>query len=172
MSKKSKAKPFLTIDSELLSVSNKCEKLWDQSGKKTARAFLKRTVSFLDLTRGLGSSQKLVRRKTLFLLALFGSKRAVPALAQILQCDNCPVVRHEAAYFLGTLKLQDAIAPLTAALRTDEDMLVRHEAAEALGDLGFPEALPTLQRARRQGNRAVRLTAEIACNQLKPRRQN
>jgi deoxyhypusine monooxygenase len=154
-------------DKFLVGIASECERMWDISGKHAAQQYLSNHCTLKEIRPGLSSKTKLVRRKSLFLIALASPADAVRLLGEMLENDDCPVVRHEAAYFLGTLKVRRALKPLARALDSDEDDLVRHEAAEALGDLGFAEALPVLKRACLSTNRAVRLTAEIACGQLR-----
>uniref|UniRef100_A0A3Q1HJJ4 Deoxyhypusine hydroxylase n=1 Tax=Anabas testudineus TaxID=64144 RepID=A0A3Q1HJJ4_ANATE len=91
---------------------------------------------------------------------------AVLALGDGLQCSSA-LFRHEIGYVLGQMQHPAAIPALSAALEcSSENPMVRHEAAEALGAIGKGECMTVLQHYRRDKERVVKESCEVALDML------
>ncbi|KAM9796088.1 deoxyhypusine hydroxylase [Syngnathus typhle] len=106
------------------------------------------------------------RYRAMFALRNLGSREAVLALGDGLQCSSA-LFRHEIGYVLGQMQHPAAVPALSAVLeRGGESAMVRHEAAEALGSIGQDECLAVLQRFRGDGERVVKESCEVALDML------
>lgn len=106
------------------------------------------------------------RYRAMFALRNLGSKEAVLALGDGLQCSSA-LFRHEIGYVLGQMQHPASVPALCAALeRLEENPMVRHEAAEALGSIGRDECLAVLQRHRGDRERVVKESCEVALDML------
>lgn len=75
--------------------------------------------------------------------------------------------RHEIGYVLGQIQHEASIPQLRAALeKTDESAMVRHECAEALGSIGKEACLQILERYRKDQERVVKESCEVALDML------
>jgi HEAT repeat protein len=150
----------------VVEVAQKCEEIWNDSGRTAARRFAEENTALGDLRRSLTNGNSLERTKALYLMSLWEPSIVLEDFWTTLNTDSCPIVRHEAAYFLGTMRTQQAIDYLGQALLTDTDELVRHEAAEAIGEIGSELGLSWLQEAARDQSPLVVQTVNIAVNHI------
>lgn len=106
------------------------------------------------------------RYRAMFALRNLGNEEAVLALGDGLQCSSA-LFRHEIGYVLGQMQHPAAVPALSAALESpSENPMVRHEAAEALGSIGKEDCLAVLQRYRRDRERVVKESCEVALDML------
>ncbi|XP_041862996.1 deoxyhypusine hydroxylase [Melanotaenia boesemani] len=106
------------------------------------------------------------RYRAMFALRNIGTEEAVVALGDGLQCSSA-LFRHEIGYVLGQMQHPAAVPALRAALeRSGENPMVRHEAAEALGSIGKEECLAVLQCYRKDKERVVKESCEVALDML------
>ncbi|XP_016350517.1 deoxyhypusine hydroxylase-like [Sinocyclocheilus anshuiensis] len=106
------------------------------------------------------------RYRAMFALRNLGTEEAVLALGDGLQCSSA-LFRHEIGYVLGQIKHEASIPQLQAALeKTDENAMVRHECAEALGSIGKETCLQILERYRKDQERVVKESCEVALDML------
>lgn len=106
------------------------------------------------------------RYRAMFALRNQGTTEAVLALGDGLQCSSA-LFRHEIGYVLGQVQHEASIPQLQAALeREDESPMVRHECAEALGSIGRQECLEVLEKYRRDRERVVKESCEVALDML------
>ncbi|XP_034529110.1 deoxyhypusine hydroxylase [Notolabrus celidotus] len=106
------------------------------------------------------------RYRAMFALRNLGNEEAALALGDGLQCSSA-LFRHEIGYVLGQMQHPAAVPALSAALeRPGESPMVRHEAAEALGSIGKDECLAVLQRFRKDTERVVKESCEVALDML------
>ncbi|XP_049577054.1 deoxyhypusine hydroxylase [Syngnathus scovelli] len=106
------------------------------------------------------------RYRAMFALRNLGSREAVLALGDGLQCSSA-LFRHEIGYVLGQMQHPAAVPALSAVLECGgESAMVRHEAAEALGSIGQDECLAVLQRFRGDAERVVKESCEVALDML------
>ncbi len=83
-----------------------------------------------------------------------------------LQCSSA-LFRHEIGYVLGQIQHEASIPQLQAALeKTDESAMVRHECAEALGSIGKEVCLQILEHYRKDQERVVKESCEVALDML------
>ena len=146
----------------IVSLAQTCERIWNDSGRNAATHFALKNTDLATLRAALQEGDELVRTKALHLMSFWPSEEVISDLSVALQCDPCPVVRHEAAYFLGITHEPNALTALGNSMLTDGDELVRHEAAEAIGELGIVEGLFWLNKARTDSSALVRKTVQIA----------
>ncbi|XP_067086678.1 deoxyhypusine hydroxylase [Osmerus mordax] len=107
------------------------------------------------------------RYRAMFALRNLGTKEAVLALGDGLQCGSA-LFRHEIAYVLGQVQHEASVPQLRAALeRQDESPMVRHECAEALGSIGRQECMEVLETHRRDQERVVKESCEVALDMLR-----
>jgi deoxyhypusine monooxygenase len=155
-----------------VTLAHDCELMWNDRGRTNARGYALMNVGIADLIDTLGSSDRLLRVKALFVLSFFETSLIIEAVKNTLKNDECPIVRHEAAYFLGNMQCQEAIDCLGEALINDQNEIVRHEAAEALGEIGTAAAIFWLQKAKLDPSNIVRDTVLIAESLVKSRNEN
>ncbi|XP_030639988.1 deoxyhypusine hydroxylase isoform X1 [Chanos chanos] len=106
------------------------------------------------------------RYRAMFALRNLGTKEAVLALGDGLQCGSA-LFRHEIGYVLGQIQHEASIPQLQAALeREDENPMVRHECAEALGSIGKEACFQILERYRKDQERVVKESCEVALDML------
>nr|XP_020476545.1 deoxyhypusine hydroxylase [Monopterus albus]XP_020476546.1 deoxyhypusine hydroxylase [Monopterus albus] len=106
------------------------------------------------------------RYRAMFALRNLGSKEAVLALGDGLQCSSA-LFRHEIGYVLGQMQHPAAVPALCAALEcASENPMVRHEAAEALGSIGREECLAVLHLYCGDRERVVKESCEVALDML------
>ncbi|HKU73789.1 MAG TPA: HEAT repeat domain-containing protein [Pyrinomonadaceae bacterium] len=146
----------------IVSLAQRCESIWNKSGRDAAKQFATSEITVEVLRKALAAGDALVRTKVLHMMSLWKSNEVLADLTAALRSDPCPIVRHEAAYFLGITRDPAAISALGHSLINDADELVRHEAAEALGETGLKEGLIWLEQARTDVSPLVRKTVEIA----------
>ncbi|XP_050973967.1 deoxyhypusine hydroxylase [Labeo rohita] len=115
----------------------------------------------------LDESQSLFDRyRAMFALRNLGTEEAVLALGDGLQCSSA-LFRHEIGYVLGQIQHEASIPQLQAALeKMDENAMVRHECAEALGSIGKEACLQILERYRKDQERVVKESCEVALDML------
>ncbi|KAG9293189.1 hypothetical protein G9A89_010526 [Geosiphon pyriformis] len=102
------------------------------------------------------------RYRAMFALRNIGDTQAVLALAEGLN-DPSALFRHEIAYVFGQLQSPDSVPALIKTLEnTSEVYMVRHEAAEALGSIATSQCLPILQKFRKDKDRVVKESCEVA----------
>lgn len=83
-----------------------------------------------------------------------------------LQCSSA-LFRHEIGYVLGQIQHPASIPQLQAALELDgENAMVRHECAEALGSIGKEECMKILEHYRKDAERVVKESCEVALDML------
>lgn len=112
------------------------------------------------------SESMFMRYRALFSLRNHGGRDAALALATGLK-DSSALFKHEIAYVLGQMKEPAAIPALTQSLRDlSENAMVRHECAEALGSIATEECMVTLEEFRRDEERVVRESCEVAMDML------
>ncbi|KAL1022913.1 hypothetical protein UPYG_G00034130 [Umbra pygmaea] len=106
------------------------------------------------------------RYKAMFALRNLGTEEAVLALGDGLQCSSA-LFRHEIGYVLGQIQHPASIPQLQAGLERDEEnAMVRHECAEALGAIGKEECMKILERYRKDKERVVKESCEVALDML------
>ncbi|XP_060934175.1 deoxyhypusine hydroxylase [Limanda limanda] len=106
------------------------------------------------------------RYRAMFALRNLGNEEAVLALGDGLQCSSA-LFRHEIGYVLGQMQHPASVPALSAALESaGENPMVRHEAAEALGSIGKEDCLAVLQRYRKDSERVVKESCEVALDML------
>ncbi|KAM9480287.1 deoxyhypusine hydroxylase-like isoform 2-T2 [Salvelinus alpinus] len=106
------------------------------------------------------------RYRAMFALRNLGTEEAVLALGDGLQCSSA-LFRHEIGYVLGQIQHPASIPQLQAALELDgENAMVRHECAEALGSIGKEECMKILERYRKDAERVVKESCEVALDML------
>lgn len=106
------------------------------------------------------------RYRAMFALRNLGTEEAVLALGDGLQCSSA-LFRHEIGYVLGQIQHEASIPQLQAALeKADENAMVRHECAEALGSIGKEACLQILERYRKDQERVVKESCEVALDML------
>ncbi|XP_071010207.1 deoxyhypusine hydroxylase [Oncorhynchus clarkii lewisi] len=106
------------------------------------------------------------RYRAMFALRNLGTEEAVLALGDGLQCSSA-LFRHEIGYVLGQIQHPASIPQLQAALELDgENAMVRHECAEALGSIGKEECMKILERYRKDTERVVKESCEVALDML------
>ncbi|XP_051509931.1 deoxyhypusine hydroxylase-like [Myxocyprinus asiaticus] len=106
------------------------------------------------------------RYRAMFALRNLGTEEAVLALGDGLQCSSA-LFRHEIGYVLGQIQHEASIPQLQAALeKEDENPMVRHECAEALGSIGKEACLKILERYRKDQERVVKESCEVALDML------
>ncbi|XP_016327099.1 deoxyhypusine hydroxylase isoform X1 [Sinocyclocheilus anshuiensis] len=106
------------------------------------------------------------RYRAMFALRNLGTEEAVLVLGDGLQCSSA-LFRHEIGYVLGQIQHEASIPQLQAALeKTDENAMVRHECAEALGSIGKEACLQILERYRKDQERVVKESCEVALDML------
>lgn len=113
------------------------------------------SVSLEKLKSLLTDSSPLVRIETLEVLASFGDKDALPAIAQLLN-DADPLVRASAARSIATLGGLSYIRAIEDALGSEKDDSARAGLFEALFLLGNREALGELLRLLSSSDYRVR----------------
>lgn len=113
------------------------------------------------------TSQSLFSRyRALFSLRNHGGCDAALALATGLS-DSSALFKHEIAYVLGQMKEPATVPVLTQVLGDlTENAMVRHECAEALGSIATEECVATLVEFRRDPERVVRESCEVALDML------
>ncbi|KAJ7992939.1 hypothetical protein DPEC_G00267270 [Dallia pectoralis] len=131
-----------------------------------APAAQKKTVSELR-TQLLDESLALFERyRAMFALRNLGTEEAVLALGDGLNCSSA-LFRHEIGFVLGQMQHPSSIPQLKAALETDgENAMVRHECAEALGSIGKEECMKILEQHRKDKERVVKESCEVALDML------
>ena len=90
----------------------------------------------------------------------------VAFLANVLENDPIPLMRHEAAYGIGALGNPRDAKPLARALLEDDSEMVRHEAAVALAEIGGMDELPALETASNEDDETVALSAKFAIQSI------
>ncbi|XP_056319726.1 deoxyhypusine hydroxylase [Danio aesculapii] len=106
------------------------------------------------------------RYRAMFALRNLGTEEAVLALGDGLQCSSA-LFRHEIGYVLGQIQHEASIPQLQAALeKMDENAMVRHECAEALGSIGKEPCVQILERYRKDQERVVKESCEVALDML------
>ncbi|XP_051893866.1 deoxyhypusine hydroxylase [Pristis pectinata] len=106
------------------------------------------------------------RYRAMFALRNIGSKEAVLALGDGLQCSSA-LFRHEIGYVLGQMQHDASIPQLTAALKKmDENPMVRHECAEALGSIAKEACMEVLKEYLHDEERVVKESCEVALDML------
>ncbi|KAK6314132.1 hypothetical protein J4Q44_G00155910 [Coregonus suidteri] len=104
--------------------------------------------------------------RAMFALRNLGNKEAVLALGDGLQCSSA-LFRHEIGYVLGQIQHPAIIPQLQAALELEgENAMVRHECAEAMGAIGKEECMKILERYRKDAERGVKESCEVALDML------
>ncbi|OZJ05697.1 hypothetical protein BZG36_01417 [Bifiguratus adelaidae] len=102
------------------------------------------------------------RYRAMFALRNIGNTEAVEALATGF-ADSSALFRHEIAYVFGQMQHPASVPSLITTLtKTEEVDMVRHEAAEALGSIATPEVFPLLDAFRKDNDRVVRESCEVA----------
>jgi HEAT repeat protein len=104
-------------------------------------------------------SSLVLRVHAVCILAEVGGQGCIPTLADVLQHDPDPLVRHEAAFSLGQIGLSEGNFPLARAVAEDPDPIVRHESAAALGSIGSADSEDALNRALSDRDEMVRNSA-------------
>ncbi|KAA0714143.1 Deoxyhypusine hydroxylase [Triplophysa tibetana] len=106
------------------------------------------------------------RYRAMFALRNLGTEEAVLALGDGLQCSSA-LFRHEIGYVLGQIQHEASIPQLQAALeKVEENAMVRHECAEALGSIGKEACLQILERYKKDQERVVKESCEVALDML------
>ncbi|XP_062888671.1 deoxyhypusine hydroxylase isoform X1 [Mobula hypostoma] len=106
------------------------------------------------------------RYRAMFALRNIGSKEAVLALGDGLQCSSA-LFRHEIGYVFGQMQHDSSIPPLITALRNmDENPMVRHECAEALGSIAKEACMEVLKEYLCDKERVVKESCEVALDML------
>lgn len=106
------------------------------------------------------------RYRAMFALRNLGTEDAVLALGDGLQCSSA-LFRHEIGYVLGQIQHEASIPQLQAALeKVQENPMVRHECAEALGSIGKEACLEILERYKKDQERVVKESCEVALDML------
>jgi HEAT repeat protein len=114
----------------------------------------------------LSHHDKVIRTRSLCILADISGENAVDSISQVLMNDKDALVRHEAAFSLGQLGFTSALKALFQAVESDPSFFVRHEAAIALGVIGSERARDTLNKALNDKSEEVRESATIALANL------
>uniref|UniRef100_UPI00398F0291 deoxyhypusine hydroxylase n=1 Tax=Pristiophorus japonicus TaxID=55135 RepID=UPI00398F0291 len=106
------------------------------------------------------------RYRAMFALRNIGSKEAVLALGDGLQCSSA-LFRHEIGYVFGQMQHDASIPQLITALKKlDESPMVRHECAEALGSIAKEPCMQVLKEYLHDGERVVKESCEVALDML------
>ncbi|XP_067824357.1 deoxyhypusine hydroxylase [Heptranchias perlo] len=106
------------------------------------------------------------RYRAMFALRNIGSKEAVLALGDGLQCSSA-LFRHEIGYVFGQMQHDASIPQLITALKKmDENPMVRHECAEALGSIAKEPCVEVLKEYVHDGERVVKESCEVALDML------
>lgn len=114
-----------------------------------------------------GTSEQ--RIQAIFHQLFDNSDKSINILANTLQNDPSPIVRHEAAYILGEKDNNMAVDALIRAIETDNHKIVVHESALALGNLGklgYPDSENILKKVLQYPDIDVIDTAQIALQRL------
>ncbi|MSR85948.1 HEAT repeat domain-containing protein [Candidatus Woesearchaeota archaeon] len=108
------------------------------------------------------------RIQAAFNLENLADEASIHVLAQALETDPSPIVRHECAFALGETSCPRlATGPLKQACEKDPSIFVRHEALLALATLGDKNNLFFIQRFLKDKDPEIVESAEIAIQRLK-----
>ena len=102
------------------------------------------------------------RYRAMFTLRNMRTPQSIQGLCKGLSASSA-LFRHEIAFVLGQIADPVSIESLIATLKmTEEHSMVRHECAEALGAIATPECLKVLEQYRKDNERVVRESCDIA----------
>lgn len=107
------------------------------------------------------------RIQAAFHLENTADEESIHALAQALELDPSPIVRHECAFALGETACSELAAePLKKACKEDVNIFVRHEAILALATLGDKRNISFIEAFLKDKDPEIVESAEIALQRL------
>jgi len=102
------------------------------------------------------------RYRAMFALRNMSTPESIKGLCKGFSATSA-LFRHEIAFVLG--QIADPVSTkslITVLQKTEEHGMVRHECAEALGAIATPECLEVLEKYRKDNERVVRESCDIA----------